>query len=106
MTIFAFMKCEWKVLFRIIFVSIVFLSIGIDANANHFIQQCNVEHSACTDDNEHNFSQNSDSASEDQIDQSFKPAFANEVSFQINLPQIRVAFDNFSQSVWQPPRVL
>jgi len=98
------MKREWKILFKIMFVAIVFLSMGIDANASHFLQQCTIERALETEDSQHYISQNSDSVSADQIDQSLIPCYNGEFLCQIILPQINVLFCNYSLSVWQPPR--
>jgi hypothetical protein len=102
MATFAAMKRN--ILFRIIFLLVVFISFGKAAYPNFNQQPFNVEQSMSVDNHTKSFSSHNESITEDFIDQPYKYIFTEEAKCQLPNSLNCSKIYGFCLSIWQPPK--
>jgi hypothetical protein len=105
MTTFAVMKRKRKVLFKIMFLLIVFSSGGLSAYSKNNIKPYILELSTCTNNCENSYTSDNDSINDDQIDQSFYFCFPEKDFCPVSIKVNCSIFSDFCFSVWQPPKI-
>jgi hypothetical protein len=99
------MKRQKKILFKIIFLLVVFFSYGINAHSDFDRQLFAIDLSTENNNVEDRFSSNNNSMNEDQIDTLDKFKLTGEPISQKLISQNFSLVYNFCLSIWQPPKI-
>lgn len=99
------MKRQREILFKILFLLVVFFSYGINSYSNISIQQYSIDLSTDNNSDEDRFSSNNDSMSEDQITQTEKFDLNGGLACKKQNSRDFSEVYNFCPSVWQPPKI-
>jgi hypothetical protein len=102
---FALMKKGRNIILNILILIIVFFSLGIGTRSNSEVQRCFIEHSICSNNFENKLSHHIDISDEDQMDQSYIILLPDQHESQEYGLSALLFLNNFSFSVWQPPKV-
>jgi hypothetical protein len=105
MATFTAMKRKGKILFKIIFILIVFFNIGIDAYSNFKTHLISIELLTGKSSSESSFNPVIDSLNEDQIDQSYSFDLTEKPDCQLPINWDCFIDHHFNLSIWQPPKI-
>ena len=99
------MKKGRNIFLNVLILIIVFFCSGIDARSNFETPGYFTEHSACSNNFENKLSHHTDISDEDQMDQSYIMLLPEQHESQESGLSALLFLNNFSFSVWQPPKV-
>jgi hypothetical protein len=99
------MKKRRNIFLNVLVLIIVFLCSGIDARSNSEVQRYFPEHSICSNNFENILSHHTDISDEDQMDQSYLMLLPDQHENHESGFSALLFLNNFSFSVWQPPKV-